>query len=69
MPIETANKFWVSAHQGFVKIGLPAKAAFTNKADALLLAAWIVAMAETIDDSNAPVLQSFEEIFLAVQNT
>ena len=57
------NKWLVGAQGDQIVIGLPMRAARMSKVDALLLAAWLVAMAST------NVEEDFEPILNAVLNT
>ena len=59
--IDTANKFLVGGSTSGVTIMMPPRGIISNE-DALLLAAWLVAIAEDKDGR-------FQEILGAVQNT
>lgn len=61
--METLNKYLVGVQGDMIVLGLPMKAARMSKDDALLLAAWLVAMASDDD----PV--EFEPVLKAVRNT
>ncbi len=56
------NKWLVGAQGDQIVVGLPMRAAWMSREDALLLAAWLVALASRSDDD-------FTKILNEVQNT
>jgi hypothetical protein len=61
--VETLNKWLVGLQGDMIVVGLPMNASRMSKEDALLLAAWLVALA-----SNDPA-QDFEPVLNAVLST
>ena len=60
--MDTPNKFLVGAQGDHIVIGLPMRAARMSRADALLLAAYLVAMAEPFSG------EKFADVLHAVEN-